>query len=171
MKFFLAIALSIPLVLSGCAARLGRLNDNQKAERLARERGRLTELNDPVQRTRSYIVISRLLLDFVAGAARDHQTDVMGPLLEQYTAAIRSARDAIVNSERDAARNPSGYKDLELALRQNERRLGDIGRTLSFDERAGVEAARNVAAMIRGELIKLIFPQSKVSPSFRQLVT
>jgi hypothetical protein len=112
-----------------------------------------------------------LLLDFVAGAARDHQTDVMGPLLEQYTAAIRSARDAIVNPDRDAARNPSGYKDLELALRQNERRLDDIGRTLSFDERAGVEAARNVAATIRGELIKLILPQSKVSPSFRQLLT
>jgi hypothetical protein len=97
--------------------------------------------------------------------------DVMGTLLEQYTTAIRSARDTIVNSDRDATRNPSGYKDLELALRQHARRLDDIGRTLSLDDRAGVEAARNVTATIRGELIKLIFPQSKVSPAFRQLVT
>jgi hypothetical protein len=171
MKAFVVIALSVPLALSGCAARLGRLNDNQRAERLARERGRLTELKDPVQRTKSYIVISTLLLDFITGAARDHQMDVMGTLLEQYTTAIRSARDTIVNSDRDATRNPSGYKDLELALRQHARRLDDIGRTLSLDDRAGVEAARNVTATIRGELIKLIFPQSKVSPAFRQLVT
>ena len=169
MKAFLVIVLSIPLVLSGCAARLGRLNDNQRAERLARERGRLTELKDPVQRTKSYIVISTLLLDFVTGAARDHQTDLMGTLLEQYMTAIQSARDTIVNSDSDAARNPSGYKDLELALRQHARRLDDIGRTLSLDERANVEAARNVASMIRGDLIKLIFPQSKVSP--RPVVT
>jgi hypothetical protein len=166
MKVFLAIALSFPLVLSGCAARLGRLNDNQRAERLARERGRLSELKDPVQRTKSYIVISTLLLDFITGATRDHQTDVMGPLLEQYTTAIRSARDTIVNSDRDPTRNPAGYRDLELALRQHARRLDDIGRTLSLDDRAGVEAARNVATTIREELIKLIFPQPKVSPSF-----
>jgi hypothetical protein len=171
MKVFLVVVLSVPLVLSGCAARLGRLNDNQRAERLARERGRLTELEDPVQRTKSYITISTLLLDFVTGAARDHQTDLMATLLEQYTMAIQSARDTIINSDRDAARNPSGYKDLELALRQHERRLDDIGRTLSPDERANVEAARNVAAMIRGDLIKRIFPQSQVSRSFRLLVT
>src|SRR5262245_64760850 len=125
MKLFLAIALSVPLVLSGCAARLGRLNDNQRAERLARERGRLTELKDPVQRTKSYIVISNLLVDFITGAARDHQTDVMATLVEQYTTTIRSARDTIVNSDRDAARNPAGYKDLELSLGQQARRLDD----------------------------------------------
>src|SRR5262245_25708345 len=85
MKGLLVIVLSVPLILAGCAVRLGRLNDNQRAERLARERGRLTELKDPVQRTKSYITISTLLLDFITGAARDHQTEVMGPLLEQYT--------------------------------------------------------------------------------------
>jgi len=171
MKAFLVITLSIPLVLSGCAARLGRLNDNQRAERLAIERGRLTELKDPIQRTKSYIIISTLLLDFITGAAHDHQADVMRPLLDQYTMAIRSARDTIVNSDRDPTRNPAGYKDLELALRQQTRRLDDVGRTLTLDERAELEVARSVATMIRTELIRLIFPQSKVSPSFRQLAT
>jgi hypothetical protein len=168
MRAFVVSTLSVLLALCGCAARLGRLNDNQKAERMAVERGRLTELKDPVQRTKSYITISTLLLDFIAGAARDHQTDVMESLLDQYTTAIRSARDAIVNSDRDPSRNPSGYKDLELALRQQERRLEDIGRTLTLDERTGVEDAQNVAKTIRADLIRLIFPQSKVSPGFRQ---
>jgi hypothetical protein len=88
-----------------------------------------------------YIVISTLLLDFVAGAARDHQTDAMESLLEQYLTAIRSARDTIANSDRDPTRNPAGYKDLELALRQQVRRLEDLSRTLAFDERGGVDRA------------------------------
>jgi hypothetical protein len=167
MRILLTCFVSIALLVSGCAVRLGRLNDNQKAERLALERGRLTELSDPVRRTRSYIVISTLLLDFVAGAARDHQSDAMESLLEQYLTAIQSARDTIANSDRDPTRNPAGYKDLELALRQHVRRLEDLSRTLAFDERGGVDRAVIVTTTIRGELIRLLFPQSNLSPSFR----
>ena len=57
-------------MMSGCAARLGRLSDSQKGERLAIEKGRLAQLKDPVQRTKTYITISQLLLEFAVGAAR-----------------------------------------------------------------------------------------------------
>src|SRR5262245_42244555 len=89
VKGFLFAALSIAVIASGCAMRLGRRNDSQKSERLATERGKLAELKNPVERTRTYIKIAHLLLDFVAGAARDHDTEAMVPLVDQYTSAIQ----------------------------------------------------------------------------------
>ena len=158
MKGFLTAALSIAFIASGCAVRLGRMSDSQRSERLAIERGKLQELKNPVERTRTYITIAHLLLDFMAGAARDHDTEAMAPLIEQYTTAIESARDTIVHSDRDATRNAAGYKDLELALRQHIRRLQDISTGLTLDERPPVARALEVTTSIRDELIRLLFP-------------
>src|SRR5262249_61397151 len=118
----MAFVLSFVLMLSGCAMRLGRLNDNQRAETLAAETGELCEIRSPLQRTKSYIAISQLLLDFVSSAAEDHDIEAMGKRLDHYTSAIRSARDTIVSSDGDPVRKPAGFKDLELALREQARR-------------------------------------------------
>jgi hypothetical protein len=157
VKVFLIAALSIVVIAPGCAVRLGRMSDNQRSERLAIERGKLAELKNPVERTRSYIRIARLLLDFVAGAARDHDTEAMVSLVDQYTSAIQSARDSIVNTDRDAARNAAGFKDLEVALRQDIRRLQDVNAGLTVDERRPVAHALEVTNSIREELLRLLF--------------
>ncbi len=51
----LIVGLNLQLLLSGCAARLGKRTDSQTAERLASEKGRLSALKDPIERTKSYI--------------------------------------------------------------------------------------------------------------------
>ena len=158
VKGFLIAPLSIALIGSGCAVRLGRMSDSQRSERLAIERGRLADLKNPVERTRTYIRIARLLLDFVAGAARDHDAEAMVSLVDQYASAIQSARDSIVHSDRDATRNAAGFKDLEEALRQDIRRLQDVNAGLTVDERPPVAHALEVANSIREELLRLLFP-------------
>ncbi len=153
----LIVALNLQLLLSGCAARLGKRTDSQTAERLASEKGRLSALKDPIERTKSYIKISQFLLLFIGGAARDHDTDALAPLLNEYTTAVQSARDAIMNSDRDPTRRPAGFKDVEIALPQL-RSLRDIAGMLSFDERAPVERAIDIVTSVREELLRLLFP-------------
>jgi len=151
--------LSLQFVVSGCAAKLGRMNDAQKAERLALERGRLSSLTDPVTKTRSYITISTILLDFAAAAGHDGQMETMTSLLDQYTDAIRSALNTMVKSNRDADRQPAGYKDLDLALRQQVRILTDLNKVLSFDQRPLVEEALRTATLTREQVLRLLFPK------------
>jgi hypothetical protein len=158
VRGFLIAALIIVVVAPGCAVRLGRMSDSQRSERMAIERGKLAELKNPVERARTYIRIAHLLLDFVTGAARDHDTEAMVSLVDQYTTAIQSARDSIVHSNRDATRNAAGFKDLELALRQDIRRLQDVNAGLTIDERPPVAHALEVANSIREELLRLLFP-------------
>src|SRR5262249_4336903 len=106
----------------------------------------------------TYIRIAHLLLDFVASSARDHDMEAMVPLVDQYTTAIQSARDAIVNSDRDATRNAAGFKDPELALRRQTRRIQDISTSLSVGDRPPLTHALEVATAIREEMFRRIFP-------------
>ena len=84
-------------------------------------------------------------------------TDALAPLLNEYTTAVQSAPDAIMNSDRDPTRRPAGFKDVEIALRQQLRSLRDIAGMLSFDERA-VERAIDIVTSVGEELLRLLFP-------------
>ncbi len=159
------IGLLACVLVSGCGIKLSRMTDAQKAERLATERSRLQELINPVAKTRSHIVISEILLDFAGGAIRDNDLVAMRSLLEQYTNAITDARDTIMNSDRDAERNPDGYKDLELTLRTQIRRLHEMNRSLNVEDRQPVEAALSRATSARDDMIKKFFPQSVDQPA------
>jgi hypothetical protein len=79
-------------------------------------------------------------------------------------AAPLPLRAVMIDSDCDALRNPAGYKDLELSLRQQIRRLQEMQRSLTVDEIAPVEAALSRATTIRGEMIRKIFPQQSKDP-------
>src|SRR5437667_10000429 len=116
---------------AGCAMRSGGGSSANRGERLAIERGRLSETNDPVARTKSYIVISDLLLSFAADAAREQAHDDFRNLLNKYGRTIRTARETIVNSERRPDRRHQGYTGLEVALRRHVRTLQKLRTKLS----------------------------------------
>lgn len=149
------------MLTSGCGARLANMTDSQKAERLARERGRLQDLTDPVDKTRSWITISQILLDFAAGAGREGNMKDMQSLLDQYVTAIRSARDTIINSDRNAERDPEGYRDLEISLRGQIGQLQDLNRSLSVDDRPAVQNAIDIALSVREQVFRRLFPQTR----------
>src|SRR5213593_3972891 len=95
MMRVLVLVFCLEFFISGCALRLAKMTDSQKAELLATERGRLPDIQDPVAKTKTCITISRILLDFVGGAARDGDAAGLNSLLNQYVSAIRNARDTI----------------------------------------------------------------------------
>ena len=157
MRKMLPSIVCLLVLIAGCAPRLGR-KASQRSERLAVERGNLVDLTDPVPRTRSYITISEILLSFVADAAREQDSENLSVLLDQYLTAIRAARDTMVESGRDAKRQPEGYRDLERALRGQTRLLREISVQLLADQRQRVESAAAVAMSVQKEMLGLLSP-------------
>ena len=162
MTNLLVLLVCVPLLLSSCAAGIGRMSDREKSERLATERGRLPDLRNPVDATRSQIMISRILLDFIGDAVRDGDDEALAALLPQYTAAIKGARNSMVDSDIDATRRPAGFKDLEIALREQARLLTDLSRTVALEERDPLIAAIETASTIQSEMLELLFPQDRI---------
>jgi hypothetical protein len=104
LRKLIAIMFCLQLFLGSCAIRGGGGSSaNQRAERLAIQKGKLTETTDAAARTKSYVVIANILLGFASDAAHERALDDFRSLLIEYGRTIRTARD---NRQLGASRRP-----------------------------------------------------------------
>jgi hypothetical protein len=128
------------------------MNASRRGEQLAIERGRVTEITNPIDKTRSYITISQLLLSFASDALQERDVNDVNALMDQYVLAIQAARDTMMDSGRNAVQQPGGYRDLETALREDLRLLQEINRQLFVEDRRSVNRAVTVATSIQEQM-------------------
>jgi hypothetical protein len=147
------------LVIASCAARGGLqfVEYDKRLQQLDKERTKLKTQSDPVDRTKTHIKISEILLTLVTDAVKNNDMELMEHRLDEYVTTIQDAHETMVKTGRDAHRKPKGFKELEITLRRQARQLEDIGGTLTFDQREPVEKARTQAVEIRDNLLKLLF--------------
>jgi hypothetical protein len=143
---------------SGCAPRISEMKPVLRSELLATEQGRLSELTDPVSRTKSYIIISEVFLSFASDSLNGGTPAEANRRLEQYVSAVRNARDTLVMSDRDARRYPNGFKQLEGAVRGHLRLLHDLRPQAVPENRDSVENAIREAISVRDEMAALLVP-------------
>src|SRR5262249_21376420 len=127
---------------------------DKRTEELQRERERLKREKDPVGHTKIQIAISEILLSFVGDAVKNGDLAEMGKQLEEYRASIHDAYDTIMSTGRDANRHPSGFKDLELALRRQINRMKDYSDVLTFEQREPLAKVKTEASEMRDHLIQ-----------------
>jgi hypothetical protein len=142
-----------------CAARGGLqlVEYDKRLQQLEKERTKLKTQSDPVDRTKTHIKISEILITLVTDAIKTSDMEVMEHRLDEYVTTIQNAHETMVKTGRDAHKKPKGFKDLEIALRRQVRQLEDIGGALTFDQREPVERAKTEAVEIRDNLLKLLF--------------
>jgi hypothetical protein len=147
------------LALSSCAIRTNSLQGqiDKRLERLQRERDKLSRLTDPVDRTKTDITISEILLSLAGDAARSSEPEALEKRMTEYVQTIRDAHQTMVKTGRDAHRKPKGFKDLEIALRRQIRALDDLAHNVTFDQRDPVDKAKQEASDIRDDLLKALF--------------
>jgi hypothetical protein len=153
------VPILIVLALSSCAIRPNSLRpqNDKRAERLQKERDKLSRATDPIDRTKSDIVISEILLSLAGEAIKAGEPEVMEKRLTEYVETIRDAHESMMKTGRDAHRKPKGFKELEIALRQQIRTLDDLARTITFEHRDSVEKAKTEASDIREDIFKALF--------------
>jgi hypothetical protein len=149
----------VVMVLSSCAVRTASLQGqvDKRLERLDKERARLKAEVDPIERTKSDIAISEILLSLASDAVRSGEPEVLEKRLTEYVDTIQDAHQVLMKTGRDAHRKPKGFKELEIALRHQIRMLEDIGKSLAFDQRTPVDKAKQDASDIRDDLLKALF--------------
>ena len=159
MKIFVAGILLLSLI--GCSSRPNVFSESldERVRRLNEERAELGSTTNPVNRTRTQIRISDLLVSFVGDAADSGDVELIEERVGEYRATIIDARDTMVNSGRNAVDNASGYRELEIALRQHIRQIDDIGTQLDFERRRPLEQLMTEISEVREEILDLLFPE------------
>jgi hypothetical protein len=152
----LSTLLLLTLMHSGLLHSTLSAQDDKTSVQLTREREKLKRQTNPVDRTKTQIKISEYLLTLVGDAIETGNYEQMQSLLDEYTDVVQDAHQTMVKTGRDAHSKPGGFKDLEIALRRQDRQLEDFGSSLSFDERDPVSKARGEVTSIREALLKAL---------------
>jgi len=138
------------LVLLGSAA-LGRDTEEQLLQRIQ------SELN-PVKKAKDEIKLARLKLTQVQDAYSQGQADAGAKLLGTFVGLMKTSWKLLKESGRQAAKQPEGFRELEIALREDDRSLQDLERTVSYFDRTPLVNAAQELEQVRADVLHALFP-------------
>ncbi|MGH9804553.1 MAG: hypothetical protein ACRD4D_05225 [Candidatus Acidiferrales bacterium] len=136
-----------------------------------KQRERLKRANDPVDHAKITVKLGDALLDKLIAAFRKGQTEQGERLLADYREAVLFAGRKLLSSGRDARRSPGGFKQLEIHIRQGERRLEDLSHGLSYDQVERIDETREELESLRQDLLAALMrvkPQSSNKGSAKE---
>lgn len=141
---------------------VGRDTEDQLIRRLQTE-------HDPVKRAKEEINLASFKLAAVQDAYSQGHVDEGTKLLGEFMDGMKACWKTLQNSGRKAAKQPQGFRELEISLRENGRALQDLERTVSYFDRAPLENAVQDLERMHGEVLRALFPGTprpgKVPPS------
>ncbi len=138
------------LVLPGSAA-LGRETEEQLLQRIQSEQ-------NPVKKAKDEIKLSRLKLTQVQDAYAQGQVETGAKLLGTFVGIMKTSWKLLQDSGRQAAKQPEGFRELEIALREDDRSLQDLERTVSYFDRTPLVNAAQELEQMRSEVLHALFP-------------
>ncbi|MGA3326675.1 MAG: hypothetical protein ABSF45_19595 [Terriglobia bacterium] len=143
----------VVIVLAGLCAK-GRETEEQLQQRIQGEQ-------NPVKKAKDEIKLARLKLTQVQDAYSQGHTEAGAKLLGAFIDAMKSSWKFLQNSGRKASKQPEGFRELDISLRENVRTLQDLGRTVSYFDRAPLMNAAQQLDQMRDEVLHALFPEDK----------
>ena len=122
---------------------------------------RLQRETNPVKKARYEIRLGRLKLTEAIDAFDKHDANQAQDLLDAYLTHVRSSWQLLQSSGRNAFRHPEGFKELDIALREDGRFIEDLSHHLSYYERGEVDKTAKEIEQIRAGVIKELFPPER----------
>jgi hypothetical protein len=148
-------------VLPVCLALLGILlaglcaMGRETAEQLLK---RIQSEPNPVKKAKDEIKLASLKLTQVQNAYSQGNIEAGEKLLGAFTDAMKTSWKLLQDSGRKASKQPEGFRELEIALREDVRILQDLERTVSYLDRPPLENAAQEMEKMRGEVLHAQFP-------------
>jgi hypothetical protein len=119
---------------------------------------RIAHESNLVKKAKYETRLARLKLIQAKDARDKGEFETSLKLLEVYLATVTSAWNHLQESGRVAHKNPQGFKELDIELREDGRYLEDLRRSISVLDREPVEKVIREAEKIRAEVIRALFP-------------
>ena len=141
------------MLLAGGSA-LGRETEEQLLQRIQNEQ-------NPVKKAKDEIKLAQLKLTQVQNAYSQGHIEPGVKLLGAFVDAMKSSWKLLQDSGRKAWKHPEGFRELDISLREDVRTLQDLGRTVSYFDRAPLVDAAQQLDQMRDEVLHELFPENK----------
>ncbi len=119
---------------------------------------------NPVKKAKLEIRLGRLKLNQAEADYNQGNVQQGAALLVEYTNAMEAAWQTLRTSGRNAARQPQGFKELEMVLREGTRRLEDLKQRISYFDRDPIDKTQQVISKERSAVLEALFPTLQSTP-------
>ncbi len=128
-------------------------------------RERMQSEQNPVKKAKVEIKLAHLKLIQVHDAYVQGHVEEGAKLLGTFLDEISNSWKLLQSSGRKASRQPEGFRELEISLRENARALQDLDPTVSYYDRAPLLNAQKELDQMRLDVLNELFPgKSHQSP-------
>jgi len=125
---------------------------------------RIQSQQNPVKKAKDEIKLGSLRLTQVHDAYSQGQVEAGAKLLGTFVDTMKASWKLLQGSGRKASKQPEGFRELEISLRENVRSLQDLGRTVSYFDRAPLMNAAEELDQMRTEVLHELFPAGNPRP-------
>jgi hypothetical protein len=122
---------------------------------------RIQKERSPVRKAKLEIRLGRVKLHQAIAAYDQGSVERGAELLGAYVERMKSAWQTLRDSGREAARQPQGFKELDIALREDARLIEDLKHRLPYLDRGVVEKAGQEIERVRAEVLRALFPAER----------
>lgn len=119
---------------------------------------RIQREHDPVKKAKFEIRLARLKLLQGAGACEKDNHDGCSKSLNAYLVLINSSWKDLKSSGRNAVKQPSGFKELDIALREDAYTLEDLKRRMPIEDVSGIDPVIREVEKIHDADFAALFP-------------
>jgi len=119
---------------------------------------RIQQERNPVKKAKLEIRVGRVRLRKAIAAYDGGDVSQGADLLKGYVEQMKSSWQTLQRSGRQAAHQSQGFKELDIALREDSRLLEDLAHRISYFNRASVEKTRQEIEAMRSEVLRALFP-------------
>jgi len=153
--------LSITLLFLGAPVFFaGPLSQGQsKVE--ARLLAGIQEERNPVRKSKEETRLARIKLRQAIAAYEGGKIEQGAQLLSIYLGRTKDSWQTLRSSGRNAARDPRGFKELDIELREDVRLIDDLKRRVSYLYRDPIEKAQKEVERERAEVMQALFPAAR----------
>ena len=121
-------------------------------------RRRIEQEKNPVKKAKDQIRLANLMMDQAVVAYDAKQLGQGQKFLEAYTKIMGESWTTLQASGRNAARNPQGFKELEIALRLGARTLRDLRHRVSYFNRGPIDRTSRELTGVHAAVLDALFP-------------
>ena len=121
-------------------------------------RGLIEREANPIRKAKLEIRLAALKLGQAETAYDADKTDDGAKLLDAYWSWMSQAWTLLQSSGRDASRQPHGFKELDIALRESARRLRDLRQRLPYADRDPIDQVAKQVDGLHTQVLGALFP-------------
>jgi uncharacterized coiled-coil DUF342 family protein len=130
----------------------------QNQKKLLKLENKFQEQKDAVHRAKALAKLLPKEVEMASHEVRDGHMDQAIGRLEQYRDQVVQVHQELLATGRNPVKKSSGFKELQISLRESVRKLRDLIFNLPLENRQPFEAVRQDLSHVNNQLLQELFP-------------